>query len=426
MILLYNSHCNSTIMFCARIVKFPGHSWEDGSPKNILKFSSPSTSTPESSSNNNDSSPSRHPWAFLHDSSELSPFPPIDVSSDPDGPGNDSNLLRRFSTGKESVEQNDHERRTAIPPIAGLSVKHRRSEVPMFSVSDPILSGCLTPVSLSQSSQDENCADFDSNTNEHSRGEIEKPEPCLHEQVQRCLERLNFDLGKDSSSVQSDVRQPCTVRLPSTDFEFESETAIPILSMQTTVVPIEQPQICYFDLNTATDQALESADHGVATDKEHLKPNLGNNEMPWDRPPTCASLNVSTTRSDPGGSRRDRRRRRAKAKAQYIRDRTSHGLSMPIDEILAARADFPLKALSDESGPKRKHCAFVQEQEFKCLFEDRVGTPHLSEMQPGDEVNAQLNVDELSVGGEVAAFNVGGQTTEGLSILEATDIPDGA
>ncbi|KAF1965618.1 hypothetical protein BU23DRAFT_22452 [Bimuria novae-zelandiae CBS 107.79] len=116
--------------------------------------------------------------------------------------------------------------------------------------------------------------------------------------------------------------------------------------------------------------------------------------------------------SEPSSSSHDRRRRSTKTKLQHLRDRTSRSRSVSHYENAAARAAF-LPAVSPLTlGPKRKHCAFVQEQDLKCLFEDRVGTPHLSEVQPGDDLNTQLNVDELSVGGEVAALDVGDAITD--------------
>ncbi|KAJ4355712.1 Mitochondrial beta-keto-acyl synthase [Didymosphaeria variabile] len=128
------------------------------------------------------------------------------------------------------------------------------------------------------------------------------------------------------------------------------------------------------------------------------------------------------TRSEPGSSHS--RRRRAKVRAQYLRERSCRSASVPIEQSTVASAgSFPVLT-SEELRPKRKHCTFVQEQELKCLFEDRVGTPHLSERQPGDDVNAQLDVDELSVGGEVAALSIEDEATQGLTAFAITDIPD--
>jgi hypothetical protein len=127
-------------------------------------------------------------------------------------------------------------------------------------------------------------------------------------------------------------------------------------------------------------------------------------------------------RSEPRCSR-NRRRRNAKARAQRLRDRSFRSASVPIKAPTTLSVDN-LSFLSNELKPKRKHCAFVQEQELKWLFEDRVGTPHLSELEPGDAVNAQLNVDELSVGGEVAALSIGDGATQGLSTFVITDIPN--
>ncbi|KAF2676508.1 hypothetical protein K458DRAFT_396815 [Lentithecium fluviatile CBS 122367] len=48
-------------------------------------------------------------------------------------------------------------------------------------------------------------------------------------------------------------------------------------------------------------------------------------------------------------------------------------------------------------GPKRKHSAFVMDEELKCLREAWVGTPHISELQANNDVSAQPSVEELSV-----------------------------
>ncbi|KAJ4294041.1 Mitochondrial beta-keto-acyl synthase [Kalmusia sp. IMI 367209] len=78
----------------------------------------------------------------------------------------------------------------------------------------------------------------------------------------------------------------------------------------------------------------------------------------------------------------------------------------------------------EASGPRRKRSAFVQERELRCLIEDRLGTPHLSELQPGDDVNAQLNVEELSVGGEFAALSIAGEVPPVPSLFAITEILD--
>lgn len=138
--------------------------------------------------------------------------------------------------------------------------------------------------------------------------------------------------------------------------------------------------------------------------------------------PSCA---ISGTRSDPGSTRRDRHdRRTAQVKAQRLRDRTYRSQSVPNYENGSARGISLSTPNNQETGPKRKHCAFVQEQELQCLFDDRVGTPHLSELQPGDDVNAQFIVEELGVRGEVAVFSIGDQAMHDPSTFEVTDIPD--
>jgi hypothetical protein len=84
-----------------------------------------------------------------------------------------------------------------------------------------------------------------------------------------------------------------------------------------------------------------------------------------------------------------------------------------------ARSDFEPPDTSSDSerheeagatafGPMRKQSAFVKEEELRCLLEDRVGTPHISELCLDDGVSAQPNVEELGMAGEVEAL-VGGE-----------------
>ncbi|KAL1605115.1 hypothetical protein SLS60_004658 [Paraconiothyrium brasiliense] len=148
------------------------------------------------------------------------------------------------------------------------------------------------------------------------------------------------------------------------------------------------------------------------------------NIEPLQRAPSAMKSNpIRSTRSEPGSSH-NRRCRSAQARAQFMRDRSCRSASVPIEQYTMASAGNFSLFTSDELRPKRKHCTFVQEQELTCLFEDRVGTPHLSERQPGDDVNAQLNVDELSVGGEVAALSIEDEATQGLTAFAITDIPN--
>ncbi|KAF2875295.1 hypothetical protein BDV95DRAFT_313133 [Massariosphaeria phaeospora] len=119
------------------------------------------------------------------------------------------------------------------------------------------------------------------------------------------------------------------------------------------------------------------------------------------------SVNTDTI---PPAIARDPRRRAAwvKARAHYLRDQKLHQSAAspqyePMDYSVEPKT-VPSKPMFVDFGPKRKRSAFVQEQEFKCLLEDRVGTPHPGELQPDDDVSAQLNVEELRMGGAVAAL----------------------
>ncbi|KAF2675732.1 hypothetical protein K458DRAFT_206049 [Lentithecium fluviatile CBS 122367] len=93
-----------------------------------------------------------------------------------------------------------------------------------------------------------------------------------------------------------------------------------------------------------------------------------------------------------------------KARAQYARDKDTRRFSAgPAMSVCKEPEASPKQSLVD-LGPKRKHSAFVKEEELKCLMEARVGTPHISELQADDDVSAQLKVEELSVASEVAAM----------------------
>lgn len=45
--------------------------------------------------------------------------------------------------------------------------------------------------------------------------------------------------------------------------------------------------------------------------------------------------------------------------------------------------------------PKRKYSASLLDQELKFQLEDMVGTQHLSEIEPGDELSAQIGIEDL-------------------------------
>ncbi|OAF99252.1 uncharacterized protein CC84DRAFT_389074 [Paraphaeosphaeria sporulosa] len=194
----------------------------------------------------------------------------------------------------------------------------------------------------------------------------------------------------------------------------------PLLARQHLVPRSELPYTCLdIVLKSSPDEILPF--HQEAMCESPNRPDPVNVKI-VQQVPTTKLTHRRVARSRPECCR-GRYHRNPKAKAQYLRDRNFRTASMPIEAPTALRVDnIPL--LNSESFKlKRKHCAFVQEQELRCLFEDRVGTPHLSELQPGDDVNAQLNVDELSVGGEVAALSIVDGATQGLSEFAITDIP---
>ncbi|KAF2497370.1 hypothetical protein BU16DRAFT_312699 [Lophium mytilinum] len=85
----------------------------------------------------------------------------------------------------------------------------------------------------------------------------------------------------------------------------------------------------------------------------------------------------------------DSRRRTSwvKARAHYARDR----------KIQLERAQMSAQS-SEYAMPKRKHSAFLLDEEMKCHREDVVGTPHLSEMVPGDDATDEIGVEDLSMG----------------------------
>ncbi|PSN73857.1 hypothetical protein BS50DRAFT_1984 [Corynespora cassiicola Philippines] len=105
---------------------------------------------------------------------------------------------------------------------------------------------------------------------------------------------------------------------------------------------------------------------------------------------------------------RDPRRRAAwlKARAQYARDQQNRQSPVDDDDVDVwpdQPANHPPMGIPDY-GPKRKHSAFVKEQELQFLIEDRVGTPHISELHLDDDVSAQAVVEELGIVGAVAAL----------------------
>jgi hypothetical protein len=51
--------------------------------------------------------------------------------------------------------------------------------------------------------------------------------------------------------------------------------------------------------------------------------------------------------------------------------------------------------------PKRQQSIFVKDEELKRMLEDRVGTPHVSELQYDEDMTAELCAEELALVGAV-------------------------
>lgn len=237
--------------------------------------------------------------------------------------------------------------------------------------------------------------------------------PQQKEQIQKRFEQLSFDSSTDDESEGSDI-----LRLAQNDFEPSPSYAASDSSFSSSLITQDEESTEMYpkDITAALPRV-------IATRNGYQEANI---KLSRDSIPTATfdvTVRPMSGQRAFGISRRDRRRRILKAKVQHLHDRTARSGSMLASVNVAANAGGSSIIYSEEVKPKRKHCAFVQEQELECLFEDRVGTPHVSELQPGDDVNAQPNVDELSVGGSVAAFSSGGHGASGPSIFEVTDIP---
>jgi hypothetical protein len=104
---------------------------------------------------------------------------------------------------------------------------------------------------------------------------------------------------------------------------------------------------------------------------------------------------------------RDPRRKTAwlKARAQYTRDRhIQQQTESDLADVMDLSPEPFHRVGTGVFGLKRKQSAFVKEEELKYVREDHAGTPHISELQIGDEVVAPLSVEELGMGGEVDAL----------------------
>jgi nitrogenase subunit NifH len=51
--------------------------------------------------------------------------------------------------------------------------------------------------------------------------------------------------------------------------------------------------------------------------------------------------------------------------------------------------------------PKRKQLAHLQDEEQRCILDDRAGTLHISEIWHEDVVNTYSNIMRMEVGGPV-------------------------
>ncbi|OCK81084.1 hypothetical protein K432DRAFT_296275 [Lepidopterella palustris CBS 459.81] len=104
-----------------------------------------------------------------------------------------------------------------------------------------------------------------------------------------------------------------------------------------------------------------------------------------ERPFTHDERLLATARSlYPTSSATDTRRRALwlKARAHYARDR---------------KMRLQAQQSQGQASPKRKHSAFLLDEEMKYYMEDFVGTPHLSEMVPGDVDNADLGAEDFGM-----------------------------
>ncbi|KAF1847424.1 uncharacterized protein K460DRAFT_363498 [Cucurbitaria berberidis CBS 394.84] len=146
-------------------------------------------------------------------------------------------------------------------------------------------------------------------------------------------------------------------------------------------------------------QSYENIRLAFPTTREILVGTEASPETRQLRTPSPASNcnhSVGTCAMPPAISR-DSRRKTAwlKSRAQYAHDRKLQRYSTPEScEVLQE----PDRNCSNDFGPIRKQSVFVKEEELKCLLEDRAGTPHISELQPDDDINTQLDIEELGMG----------------------------
>lgn len=250
------------------------------------------------------------------------------------------------------------------------------------------------------------------------------PDGSLHIPVASPCDQLGFDTDTDSDFAELCFDISDWEEIPDLECDMTPNSVCEDAPSPPRQHPIPGSELFY----TGPDMGMTSHPdamlpfHLNAMHERLIRSDLGNINV-LQKVPTIKLSHRKAARSGPVCSR-GRHHRNLKARAQYLRDRSSRNGSILIKTPTALRANSIPYLTSENLQPKRKHCAFVQEQELRCLFEDRVGTPHLSELQPGDDVNAQLNIDELSVGGEIAALSVAEGATQGLSTFAITDIPN--
>ncbi|KAF2803507.1 uncharacterized protein BDZ99DRAFT_165874 [Mytilinidion resinicola] len=141
-------------------------------------------------------------------------------------------------------------------------------------------------------------------------------------------------------------------------------------------------------INQLSPQQSSSSENAIPqSSPPHLA--LGPQPLP-DRPfPNEEDVQTAARCLFPTSLVPDTRRRASwlKARAHYARDRKIRLEG----EQTSAQSFEPVM-------PKRKHSAFLLDEEMKCHREDVVGTPHLSEMVPGDDAADEIGVDSLSMG----------------------------
>ena len=115
----------------------------------------------------------------------------------------------------------------------------------------------------------------------------------------------------------------------------------------------------------------------------------------------------------------------SKAQAHYARDRRLRSCS-PRDQNDLSGTDFKAGAQQSDQiifGPKRKHSAFVIEEELKCQIEDRVGTPHPSDVRSDEDMTPQMNMEEFEMGGKVSTYEAGAKSFFPETIRGVTSYP---